>query len=234
MLTIYNIISNMTNNVGYIVNVPLYFGGNEAKLEQDICQLLESQSFKSNRSFKLLIGLNQKVGSLSEEAIAAGVAKAKKVIAEHMPQGSGLMGVEVIDFGWRAFGNQEGPNYSDIRNRIFTAQANNQFFAEYKESGYDTIFYLTIDPDSQVSDDIFEKIEQKAEDKIAPIVQVGTFQFEVGDTELIRADGTLNWEGFLAERETEYDSLFKKEISQNEFAFIKYPYVAIKELDSSF
>ncbi len=201
-------------------------------LEKNVNEILENPTFTSGRKFKVLIGLNQKDGRLNEKEIQDGISKVQSIIEKKKKELEHKIDeIQVINYTWTPLSKFSGANYSEIRNKIYEAEENEIFFKKFKNERIENIFYLTIDPDSDVSSNVFERVENETIDKIAPLVIFGTYQFNIDEPNLIRDDNTLNWEGFLSSKEAIYDKNFKKEISKNVFSFVKFPYVYFKDIN---
>src|SRR3990167_1232039 len=83
----------------YLVNVPLYFDGNLETLEKNVEEILSKEGFQGQRKCKILIGLNQKEGTVDDEAIQKGIEKANEIIQKRLKENGNVQAV-AVNYSW--------------------------------------------------------------------------------------------------------------------------------------
>jgi hypothetical protein len=236
------ILEEKMSAVGFILNTPIFYDGNKVHLEEKIDFVFaDSQSLlqEKSRSVRWVLGLNNQAGKLSRACFAeAEKLCLQKVRGIASARGISELPVDVQSFEWHPASNaikakaggagagagaggienqDPGPNYVDIRNRMMQLPQNR---TSYKAlSACTNIFYVTIDPDSKLLPNILTEINAACDPvKGPPPLSIsGHYEYHLEETALVRADGTLNWEGFLLDSLSEADAAFKKEFAEQTF-----------------
>lgn len=213
----------VVDDVGYIINIPLYFDGNQETLGRDVQRILGNLESLQGKKYKVLIGLNQKAGAVAPREIEAGLAEARRIIT----RSSFDSNVRVSNFSWTELRSYGVPkvNYTDIRNKLFNEDVNDLFFNQFKQDkGVKDIFYVTVDPDTLLTTEHLDRARDIERSDDSPLVIGGVYGLRIPDNTLIKDGGRLNWDGFLAKFDSASDRSLKRAMAEEEFTYVKYPY----------
>lgn len=127
-------------------------------------------------------------------------------------------------YNWNNPGEQ-APHYGQIRSKLFSLPINTSLMQRMKQVCA-KVFYVTLDPDTQLTPQIMKEFELKERSRFSPFVICGFYHFESDNlnSQLVQEDGSLNWSGFLARADADGSAMVKKTIAELTISQTKYPY----------
>lgn len=226
---------------GYIINVPIYLdcskNGAVDGVNKEVEGILDQKIFSSGRKFRVVLGLNNKIGTCKPSNLNEISKKVQGFV--DTKYGKKLKNVDVkvkvMGYQWTSMKGEKGPNYSDLRNILFHSDESMEFYSMLiSKDKVNRVFLVNLDPDTRVGKNVFEKIEgslsETSQDiKKEPLVIGGVYKFKLPALSDLKSSdfidgGVVKWDKLLPLAETEIDLVSKSVISEEIFEFVKFPY----------
>ena len=206
------------------------------KLIKTVCNNVTFKNDGTTRCINLIIGLNRKDNPDGLIDIATKVQEFFKSKQKDNTF-SRSVNVNVRHFVWQAFPRQQGTNYTAIRNELFALKETKEIYDNFREKNITNIFYLALDPDTQIDADVFKKVEETTSIDLVtppPLVVAGHYKFSINEDLEIDTFGNIsNWEGYLATNESQYSMKLKEKITRMEFVIPRSKYKCIQNIENA-
>lgn len=209
---------NTNLKFGYILNIPMKY--EPETLELSLQKVMQTTDFLKTREAKVVVGFNS-----SQPFDTQTLNRIHDVFSRLSEQFKNSEHFFFTCFTWHPNLAGKVP-YGAIRSHLFSLDVNNQIYNQMLNKKLKKIFYVTLDPDTCLTPEILQQVENQESKRVSPFVLCGLYQFSMQDidTRLIQPDGVLNWRGFLAKLDAEKSASVRKDLTKLSRLYNKHPF----------